>query len=93
MAGYQCNLHEGPQAATHLHTSLETGATVAMCYECLPVGLIGALATELGLDPSGLFDYIRKYETRQIKLREQAAAKRAGTSGAATDSQGGTGQE
>lgn len=73
--GYQCSLHDGDMAASHLHTSLETGATVATCNECLPVALIGALASELSLDPQGLYDHIQRFEKRQRKAEADAAAK------------------
>lgn len=73
--GYQCSLHDGDMAASHLHTSLETGATVATCNECLPVALIGALASELQLDPQGLYDHIQRFEKRQRKAEADAATK------------------
>lgn len=84
MAGYECALHDGIAPAVHLHTSLLTGATISICDEHLPAALIGALATELGIDAQGLYDNIKRYADKEQRKQEAAAAQAAEIPGEVT---------
>ncbi len=77
MAGYLCIFGEDHGPATQLITSLETGLTMALCAGCLPVGLAGALAEVLGIDPDALYDAVtalQRYleeEDRQATIEQE----------------------
>ena len=58
MSGYQCAYGDGHEPAVQLATSLETGATVAICADCLPVHLAGALSVVTGVDAGDLYDAV-----------------------------------
>lgn len=79
MSQYICALCDDPSdPVVQLHTNLTNGATAAIGANCLPVGLVGALAVELGTDPQRLYDHIRKFADREAKSAAKAEAE-AGT--------------
>lgn len=79
MSQYTCSLCDDPSdPVVQLHTNLTNGATAAIGANCLPVGLVGALAVELGTDPQRLYDTIRKFADREAKSAAKAEAE-AGT--------------
>lgn len=68
MSGYECLLCEGANGAvTIITTSLLTGATASSCSVCYPVALVGALATELGVDGNRLYDAVQRFCQREEK--------------------------
>lgn len=68
MTGYECILCEGANGpVTMITTSLVTGATASSCSACVPVALVGALATELGLDGNRLYDAVQRFAQREEK--------------------------
>lgn len=78
MSGYMCTICDNANGeVVQLTTSLETGKTLAMCRTCMPAAYIGALAAELEVTASGLYDVIKRYVDREIKKQEQAAAAQA----------------
>lgn len=75
MSQYICALCDDPSdPVVQLHTNLTNGATAAIGANCLPVGLVGALAVELGTDPQRLYDHIRKFADREAKSAAKAQA-------------------
>lgn len=68
MSGYECLLCEGQNGpVTIITTSLVTGATASSCSACYPVALVGALATELGVDGNRLYDAVQRFTQREEK--------------------------
>lgn len=68
MSGYDCLLCEGANGpVTIITTSLVTGATASSCSACYPVALVGALATELGLDGNRLYSAIERFSKAEEK--------------------------
>lgn len=62
MSGYECLLCEGANGqVTIITTSLLTGATASSCSACYPVALVGALATELGVDGNRLYSAVERF--------------------------------
>lgn len=70
---YECFACETERPVVVIMTSLETGFTMASCREDLPVGLVGSLATELGVDASKLYANIERF----VKRQQDEAAKAA----------------
>jgi len=79
VSGYQCAYGDGHEPAVQLATSLETGATVAICADCLPVHLAGALSVVTGVDAGDLYDAV------QALLADLAGEAGQDTGGPATD--------
>lgn len=76
MSGYVCGLCDGANGpAVQINTSLANGQTIALCAADLPVGLIGGLATELGVDAQRLYDTVSKWVAREQKRLEAANAE------------------
>lgn len=74
MAGYVCLLCDGERGEViSITTSLQTGQTVALCAADFPTGMIGGLATELGVDPQKLYDHIKRFVDREAAKAEKAA--------------------
>ncbi len=74
MAGYICELDDQQRPAVFLQTNLVSGATIAVCAECVPVALIGALSSELGVDGDRLYDAVRRFVDRESKRQGDTAA-------------------
>lgn len=74
MSGYVCLLCDGDRGEViSITTSLQTGQTVALCAADFPVGMIGGLATELGVDPSKLYEHIKRWVDREAAKQVKAA--------------------
>lgn len=74
MAGYSCTICESDKPVVLLLTSLVTGQTVGSCHDDLPITMIGALASELGVDAQRLYDSIQRFADREAKSAAKAAA-------------------
>lgn len=73
MSGYSCILCEGENGpVVQITTSLQTGATVAVCAADIPVALVGGLAAELGVDGDRLYDAISRWVDREAKKLAKA---------------------
>lgn len=73
MAGYVCLLCDGENGEPiSITTSLQTGNTIALCQADFPTGMIGGLATELGVDPSKLYEHIKRFTDREIAKAAKA---------------------
>lgn len=79
MSGYQCEFCNGQHPAAFLQTNLGNGQTVVACHEDLPIVLIGALASTLGVEMGPLYEAIQRHVDREAKRAEQAAAGPATT--------------
>lgn len=78
MSGYICNLCEDATSpVVQLHVNLTNGQTAAICLNCMPAALIGALAGELGIDAQRLYDNIRRFAEREAKSAAKAQAQAA----------------
>lgn len=89
MSGYTCILCEGANGpVVQITTSLQTGATVAVCADDIPVALVGGLAAELGVDGDRLYDAIKRWVDREAKRMEAANQQLPEAWAAADDRQG-----
>lgn len=75
MAGYECLLCGGEHGdAVTIITSLVNGQTVALCSDDQVTGMIGGLATQLGVDGEKLYDAIRRFVDREAAKEAKARA-------------------
>jgi hypothetical protein len=83
--GYGCEFGDCVSQPNHLITTMNPGATVSLCDEHYPAGLIPLLAAELGVEPMGFYQHVEKYLAREKRkadaevAAEQAAAAADGT--------------
>jgi hypothetical protein len=79
-AGYGCVFGDCPTQFTHIITNVTNGATVTLCDEHYPVGLIPLLAAELGVDPGDFYATVERYVKRQgAKADKDLASAQAAT--------------
>lgn len=75
-----CTFGDDHPPASVLMTWLYNGASVNMCPEDVPVGLINILATDLGVDPGKFYEYVKRFVDREAK--KAAADAQQDTDGA-----------
>lgn len=85
--GYGCVFGDCTFQPNHIITTLDTGASVSLCDEHYPAGLIPLLAAELGVDPGDFYANVERYLAREAKKAEKALAD-ARAAEAAQGSQG-----
>lgn len=78
---YECAFGDGTAGhpVNWLITRLQPAATISLCGDDFPVGIIPVLASELGVDQARLYDTIKRFVDRE-QARE---AKQAGKAAAA----------
>ena len=81
---YECAFGDGQggHSVNWLITRLQPAATISLCGDDFPVGLIPVLASELGVDPGRLYDSIKRFmnreQAREAKEAEQVTRAEAG---------------
>lgn len=73
-SGYGCEFGDCTSAPNHLLTTIAPPATVSLCDDHYPAGLIPLLAAELGVDPGDFYGHVEKYLARENKKAEKALA-------------------
>lgn len=73
--GYGCEFGDCTAQPVHLLTDTRNGATVSLCDEHYPPGIIPLLAAALGVEPMEFYAHIEKYLTAQAKKAERDLAK------------------
>lgn len=73
-SGYGCVFGDCRAPINHLVTTMDSGATVSLCDEHFPAGLIPLLAAELGVDPGDFYGHVEKYLKAQAKKAERELA-------------------
>lgn len=71
--GYGCAFDDD-RPVRWLLTNLANGSTVSLCDEDFPVGMIPIVAAQLGVDPGGLYETIKRYVDREAAKAAKAAA-------------------
>lgn len=83
---YECAFGDGTggHPVNWLITRLQPAATISLCGDDFPVGIIPVLASELGVDQARLYDMIKRFVDReQAREAKQAAEAQAEASAAA----------
>lgn len=73
--GYGCEFCGGQHPVNWLVTRLAPSATIPLCGEDFPVGIIPLLAVELGVDVQRLYDAIKRFTDREVAREAKAAEK------------------
>lgn len=73
-AGYGCVFGDCPAQFNHMITTITPAATVTLCDDHYPAGLIPLLAAELGVDPGDFYANVERYLMSQAKKAEKDLA-------------------
>ena len=76
---YECAFGDGQggHPVNWLITRLQPAATISLCGDDFPVGIIPVLASELGVDQARLYDTIKRFVDREQAREAKQAAEAA----------------
>jgi hypothetical protein len=75
---YGCAFGDETHKVNWLITRLQPAATISLCDEDFPVGIIPVLASELGVDGARLYDTIKRFVDREQAREAKEAARQPG---------------